>query len=123
MANILNVAPRYAELIMQDFANKTSEMYVDASYVHNSSGQAPVDDITLIPDAIEVGATASVISDFKVAVVMQENLATPYTYDRIYLVNKNDFILHVINIDSVSAISEVTEDLVINISDIATVLN
>ena len=123
MANIITIGTRYAELIVEDMTNKTGTMYIDSAYVHNSGGSSPVDDITHIPDAIEVGTTASVITNSKIAVALQEDISTPYSYDRIYLVNKNDFILFSIDIDKVDAISEISEDIIFNINDIATVVN
>jgi len=122
MAVIKTVDPKYAELIAKDMNDKTSTMYIDSSYVHNSGGSAPVDDITLIPDAIEVTTTVSLVTDYKVAVVMQETISSPYSYDRIYLVNKDDYILFVIDIDKVDALSEINEDIIINLGDVATVV-
>jgi hypothetical protein len=123
MAKINKVDTKYAELIAKDMQDKTSTMYIDSSYVHNSGGSAPVEDITELTDAIEVTTSVSLVTDYKVAVTMNETISSPYSYDRIYFVNKDDFILYVVDINKVDAISEINEDIIINLSDVANVIN
>lgn len=122
MAKLLQIAPKYAKLIVEDTVAKTGKMYIKYGYLHNSEGLPAVEEIVDLNNEISLPTTVTVIGTEKIAINMQDSLAEEIQYDRVYLCNKDNDILYVIDIQDEQK-QEINEDFIINLDDSGVIVN
>lgn len=122
MANILDANSSFRKLIANDTTEKVGKLHVAGAYVHQAGVGEPqavsISDISVKHTIQNVSST--VFAEDKIAINIQSSLQAPYTYNRVYLVNKDDDIIYMFDISELSQ-SEINEDFIVTLVDAVTI--